>query len=95
MTTPSLPVLRRIQLLLNTLIGEHHVRRSLLREVCDLMSHEGSVDESAHGAAVELLAELEEGTEVRDFDGRVERISSVVSAMSDDTTAPARPTPVR
>ena len=78
MTTQSLPLLRRIQVLLNTLIGEHHVRRSLLHEVCDLLGREGDGLEDAHHAAEELLAALDDGARVDDFDGSVERIARFV-----------------
>jgi hypothetical protein len=94
MTALSLPTLRRIQILLNTLVGEHHVRRSLLREVCELMGSNGGLAAGeAHGAAVELLAALDDGIEVHDFDGRVERISTVVSAQPVDASSQSEPPP--
>jgi hypothetical protein len=84
MTTQSLPQLRRIQVLLNTLVGEHHVRRSLLREICDLLGLAGRGLTEAHDAALELLASLDGEAEVQDFDGSVQRISRVVDSSPEE-----------
>ncbi len=78
MTAQALPLLRRIQVLLNTLVGEHHVRRPLLLEVCDLMSTSGPRLEEARSATLELLATLETKPEVADFDASIEHISECV-----------------
>jgi hypothetical protein len=74
-------------------MGEHHVHRSLLREICDLIGSDGQTLREAHRAALELLAKLEENEEVEDFDGSVQRISSYVEsglASREDGQGPDR-----
>lgn len=95
MTTQSLPLLRRIQVLLNTLIGEHHVRRSLLHEVCDLMGREAVGLEDAHRAASDLLHTLDEGGRVDDFDGSIERIAMFVERSPLASRPSAMPAPAK
>jgi hypothetical protein len=80
MTPHALPLHVRIQILLNTLIGERHVRRSLLEEVCELMGTEPGWMEDAHHAAAELLAALDSGAEVDDFDGSIGQIAGFLGA---------------
>jgi hypothetical protein len=74
MTTHALPNLRLIQVLLNTLVGEHYVQRSLLREVCDLLHAGGGALSCAHETALDLLAALEQNISAADFDARILRI---------------------
>jgi hypothetical protein len=93
MTTQTLPLLRRIQVLLNTLVGEHHVRRSLLHEVCELMGSGGRTLEDAREAAVDLLAALEKDADVDDFEGSVERISRAVECSPLAAAAESIPPP--
>jgi hypothetical protein len=93
MTTQTLPLLRRIQVLLNTLVGEHHVRRSLLHEVCELMDSGGRTLEGAREAAAALLAALERDADVDDFDGSVERISRAVERSPLAASASIPPPP--
>lgn len=93
MTTQTLPLLRRIQVLLNTLLGEHHVRRSLLNEVCDLLDSGGRTLDDAREVAGHLLAELEKGAEVDDFEGSVERISRAVEQSPLATASGSVPPP--
>jgi hypothetical protein len=76
--TQSLPLHHRIELLLNTLIGEQHVRRSLLDEVCDLMRGGDSSLTSAYAATLELDCALAGDPALRDFDRCVERIVDAV-----------------
>jgi hypothetical protein len=76
MTAHSLPLLRRIQILLNTLVGERRVRRSLLHEVVELTSATDYPLSAVHDAAAELLETLERYSEVEEFDAAVSRISS-------------------
>ena len=78
MTTHALPLLLRIQVLLNTLVGERHVRRSLLGEVCELMGSEPGWMKDAHQAAAELLAALDNGADIDDFDGSIGHIAGVL-----------------
>ena len=80
MTTHALPLLYRIQILLNTLIGERHVRRSLLGEVCELMGNEPGWMKDAHQAAAKLLAALDTGADIDDFDGSIGQIAAFLGA---------------
>jgi hypothetical protein len=80
MTAASLPLLRRVQILLNTLVGEHHIRRPLLREVRDLTATAGGAHEAAHAAVLGLLAALDEDDDLVDFDASIERISQSLEA---------------
>jgi hypothetical protein len=76
--TQSLPLHQRIEVLLNTLIGEQHVRRSLLDEVCDLMrGGDGSLSD-AYSATVELAHALDRDPALNDFDECIERIVKAV-----------------
>lgn len=72
---------KRIQILLETLIGEHYVRASLLRELGDELSADPELLEAA--AATQRLA----GSNVNDMDDRVfaanvDRLADLVRAKS-------------
>ncbi len=69
MTTHAASLLRRIHVLLNTLVGERHVRAPLLLEVCDLLRAGGL--QGTRSAALDLLAALESGIDPTRFDERV------------------------
>jgi hypothetical protein len=89
MTTLSLPLVRRIQVLLNTLIGEHHVRRSLLVEVCELMRSGGHIFRDVHEAAAELLLSLDRHNGAPDdFDGAVKSLATFLERAVAEAARP-------
>jgi hypothetical protein len=71
--TSTIPLARRIQVLLNTLIGERYVRRALLCELIDELSlaHESA---DAVQAGRTLLEQLETGIEESEYQRRIARI---------------------
>jgi hypothetical protein len=77
-TTQSFDRLARIQVLLNTLVGEHHVRRALLNELCGLMSEAGSELLQARCMTETLLAELHLVDGAAAFDDRVRGLAMMV-----------------
>ena len=80
MTARSINGLRRIQILLNTLVGETHVRRSLLRETCELL-HAAGLDD-VHRAALDLLASLDEHTTDKGhFDAQIVRLRDTLNDL--------------
>jgi hypothetical protein len=82
MTAHSISELRRIQVLLNTLLGEHYVRQSLLSEVCELLGAAGQRQADAYRAAVELLGVLDKDTSRDAFDTGIRGIRSAVERSS-------------
>jgi hypothetical protein len=70
--------LSRIQVLFNTLIGEHHVRRALLDELCDLMGDAGPELFEVRRMTCDLLAEIERGDGGEEFDVRVRKLARIV-----------------
>jgi hypothetical protein len=71
--TKAIPAARRIQLLLNTLLGERYIRRSLLLELVDeLTDGDGHADAMLAGRA--LLERLESGLDEGEYEARISRI---------------------
>jgi len=83
MTTSAISRLRRIHVLLNTLVGERHVRAPLLLEVCDLLEVAGL--QRLRSAALDLVSALEGGLEAAEFDHRVR---SLRAGLEGATVAP-------
>ena len=82
------PPHQRIEVLLNTLIGEQHVRRSLLDEVCDLLSNGDGGLANAYVATLELAHALDADPALNDFDTWVARIANAVKTSRSDPDGP-------
>lgn len=87
-TSRSFDGLSRIRVLLNTLIGEHHVRRALLLELCELMADAGNELREVRRMSQDLLADLDRGDGTVEFDGRVRTLAEMVE-RSRRATSPA------
>jgi hypothetical protein len=90
--TNAVPPHRRVELLLNTLRAERHLRRPLLLEVLETLSATGTRP-AARKAAGDLLERLDAGA-LDDFEfdrwvGRVLELAQDVRADTPDATAAA------
>ena len=78
MTTRGIPRLQRALVLLNTLVGERHVRAALLGEACELLASSGRALQAVHQAAAELLSALEHEIDAEEFDASVRTLRAAL-----------------
>ena len=69
---------RHVQLMLNTLEGERHVQRPLLRELIEVAAGDPEFG-AALSAARELLGAIDRGIDGGEFDRRVQLIAAQLS----------------
>jgi hypothetical protein len=86
--TKTIPPARRIQLLLNTLLGEKYVRRSLLREVVDELAL-GDDHADAVSAGRALLERLESGIDQGEYETKIARLCELTSRAYEGQAYPA------
>lgn len=89
--TKTAPRSRRIELLLNTLLGERYARRSLLAELVEELATETAGAEEAVRAGRALLERLDAGMDEVEFDGCVEELIAMTRTLSGEPAA-AEPT---
>jgi hypothetical protein len=79
--TKTVPRSRRIELLLNTLLGERYARRPLLAELVEELATETAGSEEAVRASRALLERLDEGMDEVEFDGCVEELIAMTRTL--------------
>jgi len=77
--TKTVPRSRRIELLLNTLLGERYARRPLLAELVEELASETDGSDAVRAGRA-LLERLDEGIDEVEFDGCVEELIAMTRA---------------
>jgi hypothetical protein len=85
--TKTAPRSRRIELLLNTLVGERYARRSLLAELVEELATETDGSEAVRAGRA-LLERLDAGMDEVEFDGCVEELIAMTRTISGEPAAP-------
>jgi hypothetical protein len=90
--TKTVPRSRRIELLLNTLLGERYARRPLLAELVEELATETAGSE-AFRAGRALLERLDAGIDEVEFDGCVEELIAMTRTPSGEPAGDAQTYP--
>ena len=77
--TQAMPRAKRVELLLNALEVEKHVRRPLLAGIIDELAEPADQPEAARAARV-LLRQLETGIDEREFARAIQRLRAMTQA---------------
>jgi hypothetical protein len=89
--TKTVPRSRRIELLLNTLLGERYARRPLLAELLEELASETAWAEAVRAGRA-LLERVDAGIDEVEFDGCVEEIIAMTRALGGEPASTAVPT---
>jgi hypothetical protein len=84
--TKTAPRSKRIELLLNTLLGERYARRSLLAELVEELATETDGSEAVRASRA-LLERLDAGMDEVEFDGCVEELIAMTRTLSGEPAA--------
>jgi hypothetical protein len=82
--TKTVPRSRRIELLLNTLLGERYARRPLLAELVEELAMVAPGSDDAVRAGRALLDRLDDGIDEVEFDDCIEELIAMTREMPDE-----------